>query len=47
MDLGSFHPCRFLLYGRYCSQVEAAARRLDQLATNTDLRMKLQVDPDA
>uniref|UniRef100_A0A8B9MY61 Vav guanine nucleotide exchange factor 1 n=1 Tax=Accipiter nisus TaxID=211598 RepID=A0A8B9MY61_9AVES len=33
---------RFLLYGRYCSQVEAAARRLDQLATNTDLRMKLQ-----
>uniref|UniRef100_A0A8B9Z277 Vav guanine nucleotide exchange factor 1 n=1 Tax=Buteo japonicus TaxID=224669 RepID=A0A8B9Z277_9AVES len=32
----------FLLYGRYCSQVEAAARRLDQLATNTDLRMKLQ-----
>uniref|UniRef100_A0A663E7D6 Vav guanine nucleotide exchange factor 1 n=1 Tax=Aquila chrysaetos chrysaetos TaxID=223781 RepID=A0A663E7D6_AQUCH len=37
-----FHPCRFLLYGRYCSQVEAAARRLDQLATNTDLRMKLQ-----
>uniref|UniRef100_A0A663E7X2 Vav guanine nucleotide exchange factor 1 n=1 Tax=Aquila chrysaetos chrysaetos TaxID=223781 RepID=A0A663E7X2_AQUCH len=42
VDLGSFHPCRFLLYGRYCSQVEAAARRLDQLATNTDLRMKLQ-----
>ncbi|XP_075581247.1 proto-oncogene vav [Pelecanus crispus] len=33
---------RFLLYGRYCSQVEAAARHLDQLATNTDLRMKLQ-----
>ncbi|NWH26201.1 VAV protein, partial [Grus americana] len=42
VDLGGFHPCRFLLYGRYCSQVEAAARRLDQLATNTDLRMKLQ-----
>uniref|UniRef100_A0A8U7P939 Vav guanine nucleotide exchange factor 1 n=1 Tax=Corvus moneduloides TaxID=1196302 RepID=A0A8U7P939_CORMO len=35
------HP-RFLLYGRYCSQVEAAARRLDQLSTCTDLRMKLQ-----
>ncbi|XP_065715371.1 proto-oncogene vav isoform X1 [Patagioenas fasciata] len=33
---------RFLLYGRYCSQVESAARRLDQLATNTDLRMKLR-----
>ncbi|XP_056366447.1 proto-oncogene vav [Oenanthe melanoleuca] len=33
---------RFLLYGRYCSQVEAAARRLDQLSTCTDLRMKLQ-----
>ncbi|NXX76212.1 VAV protein, partial [Urocolius indicus] len=33
---------RFLLYGRYCSQVETAARRLDQLSTNTDLRMKLQ-----
>ncbi|XP_019326143.1 PREDICTED: proto-oncogene vav, partial [Aptenodytes forsteri] len=33
---------QFLLYGRYCSQVEAATRRLDQLATNTDLRMKLQ-----
>ncbi|TRZ07016.1 hypothetical protein HGM15179_020091, partial [Zosterops borbonicus] len=32
----------FLLYGRYCSQVEAAARRLDQLSTCTDLRMKLQ-----
>ncbi|NWZ92737.1 VAV protein, partial [Nesospiza acunhae] len=35
-------PPRFLLYGRYCSQVEAAARRLDQLSTCTDLRMKLQ-----
>ncbi|NXO45432.1 VAV protein, partial [Locustella ochotensis] len=35
-------PARFLLYGRYCSQVEAAARRLDQLSTCTDLRMKLQ-----
>ncbi|XP_068778751.1 proto-oncogene vav [Struthio camelus] len=33
---------RFLLYGRYCSQVEAASRRLDQLAAATDLRMKLQ-----
>ncbi|XP_014117547.1 PREDICTED: proto-oncogene vav [Pseudopodoces humilis] len=33
---------QFLLYGRYCSQVEAAARRLDQLSTCTDLRMKLQ-----
>ncbi|KGL77411.1 Proto-oncogene vav, partial [Tinamus guttatus] len=33
---------QFLLYGRYCSQVEAASRRLDQLATATDLRMKLQ-----
>ncbi|XP_039578643.1 proto-oncogene vav-like, partial [Passer montanus] len=32
----------FLLYGRYCSQVEAAARRLDQLSSCTDLRMKLQ-----
>uniref|UniRef100_A0A8C8ANN7 Vav guanine nucleotide exchange factor 1 n=1 Tax=Otus sunia TaxID=257818 RepID=A0A8C8ANN7_9STRI len=42
VDLGGFHPHRFLLYGRYCSQVEAAARRLDQLGTSTDLRMKLQ-----
>uniref|UniRef100_A0A8D0F911 Vav guanine nucleotide exchange factor 1 n=1 Tax=Strix occidentalis caurina TaxID=311401 RepID=A0A8D0F911_STROC len=42
VDLGGFHPRRFLLYGRYCSQVEAAARRLDQLGTSTDLRMKLQ-----
>nr|XP_031363681.1 proto-oncogene vav-like [Lonchura striata domestica] len=33
----------FLLYGRYCSQVEAAARRLDELSACTDLRMKLQV----
>uniref|UniRef100_A0A8B9QPU8 Vav guanine nucleotide exchange factor 1 n=1 Tax=Apteryx owenii TaxID=8824 RepID=A0A8B9QPU8_APTOW len=33
---------RFLLYGRYCSQVEAASRRLDHLAAATDLRMKLQ-----
>ncbi|KAM4643828.1 proto-oncogene vav [Amazona ochrocephala] len=33
---------RFLLYGRYCSQVEAAARRLEQLSANTDLNMKLQ-----
>uniref|UniRef100_A0A8V0XCL1 Vav guanine nucleotide exchange factor 1 n=1 Tax=Gallus gallus TaxID=9031 RepID=A0A8V0XCL1_CHICK len=32
----------FLLYGRYCSQVEAAARRLDQLSAGTDIRMKLQ-----
>ncbi|XP_048786047.1 LOW QUALITY PROTEIN: proto-oncogene vav-like, partial [Lagopus muta] len=39
---GHFWPLRFLLYGRYCSQVEAAARRLDQLAAGTDIRMKLQ-----
>ncbi|KAJ6657688.1 hypothetical protein lerEdw1_002189 [Lerista edwardsae] len=34
---------RFLLYGRYCSQVEAATRHLDQM-TNTivDVRMKLE-----
>ncbi|XP_021238725.1 proto-oncogene vav-like [Numida meleagris] len=42
VTLGGFGSCRFLLYGRYCSQVEAAARRLDQLAAGTDLRMKLQ-----
>uniref|UniRef100_A0A8D2PBE4 Vav guanine nucleotide exchange factor 1 n=1 Tax=Zosterops lateralis melanops TaxID=1220523 RepID=A0A8D2PBE4_ZOSLA len=43
VNLGGFCvPGRFLLYGRYCSQVEAAARRLDQLSTCTDLRMKLQ-----
>ncbi|KAK2512443.1 hypothetical protein Q9233_016266, partial [Columba guinea] len=45
VDLGGFwvfFAHRFLLYGRYCSQVESAARRLDQLATNTDLRMKLR-----
>uniref|UniRef100_A0A674GT41 Vav guanine nucleotide exchange factor 1 n=1 Tax=Taeniopygia guttata TaxID=59729 RepID=A0A674GT41_TAEGU len=39
---GFWVPPRFLLYGRYCSQVEAAARRLDQLSACTDLRMKLQ-----
>uniref|UniRef100_A0A8B9TA45 Vav guanine nucleotide exchange factor 1 n=1 Tax=Anas platyrhynchos TaxID=8839 RepID=A0A8B9TA45_ANAPL len=42
VNLAAFGPGRFLLYGRYCSQVEAAARRLDQLAAGTDLRMKLQ-----
>ncbi|XP_066469524.1 proto-oncogene vav isoform X2 [Tiliqua scincoides] len=34
---------RFLLYGRYCSQVEAATRHLDQMAnTIVDVRMKLE-----
>uniref|UniRef100_A0A8V5H1R8 Uncharacterized protein n=1 Tax=Melopsittacus undulatus TaxID=13146 RepID=A0A8V5H1R8_MELUD len=36
-------PCpRFLPYGRYCSQVEAATRRLEHLSCSTDLSMKLQ-----
>ncbi|XP_029441115.1 proto-oncogene vav isoform X3 [Rhinatrema bivittatum] len=34
---------RFLLYGRYCSQVEFATKHLDQTAcTREDLRMKLE-----
>ncbi|XP_033927838.1 LOW QUALITY PROTEIN: proto-oncogene vav [Melopsittacus undulatus] len=33
---------RFLPYGRYCSQVEAATRRLEHLSCSTDLSMKLQ-----
>uniref|UniRef100_A0A8D2LDF5 Vav guanine nucleotide exchange factor 1 n=1 Tax=Varanus komodoensis TaxID=61221 RepID=A0A8D2LDF5_VARKO len=34
---------RFLLYGRYCSQVEAATKYLDQVAnTSVDVRMKLE-----
>ncbi|KAH0628765.1 hypothetical protein JD844_010263 [Phrynosoma platyrhinos] len=34
---------RFLLYGRYCSQVEAATKYLDQMAnTSVDVRMKLE-----
>uniref|UniRef100_A0A452HGH6 Uncharacterized protein n=1 Tax=Gopherus agassizii TaxID=38772 RepID=A0A452HGH6_9SAUR len=34
---------RFLLYGRYCSQVEAASRCLDQVAgASMDVRMKLE-----
>uniref|UniRef100_A0A3Q1G1P1 Osteoclast-stimulating factor 1 n=1 Tax=Acanthochromis polyacanthus TaxID=80966 RepID=A0A3Q1G1P1_9TELE len=34
---------RLLLYGRYCSQVEAATKRLDKLSnTREDIRMKLE-----
>ncbi|XP_061495377.1 proto-oncogene vav isoform X2 [Rhineura floridana] len=34
---------RFLLYGRYCSQVESATKHLDQVAnTSVDVRMKLE-----
>ncbi|XP_053145782.1 proto-oncogene vav isoform X2 [Hemicordylus capensis] len=34
---------KLLLYGRYCSQVEAATKHLDQVAnTSVDVRMKLE-----
>uniref|UniRef100_A0A8D0GX85 Vav guanine nucleotide exchange factor 1 n=1 Tax=Sphenodon punctatus TaxID=8508 RepID=A0A8D0GX85_SPHPU len=34
---------RFLLYGRYCSQVEAATKHLDQVANaSVDVRMRLE-----
>ncbi|XP_063150456.1 proto-oncogene vav [Candoia aspera] len=34
---------RFLLYGRYCSQIEAATKHLDQVSnSNVDVRMKLE-----
>ncbi|XP_054635232.1 proto-oncogene vav-like isoform X2 [Dunckerocampus dactyliophorus] len=34
---------RFLLYGRYCSQVETASKHLDKLSsTREDIRMKLE-----
>lgn len=34
---------RFLVYGRYCSQVESASKRLDQVATaREDVQMKLE-----
>ncbi|CAI5796242.1 proto-oncogene vav [Podarcis lilfordi] len=34
---------RFLLYGRYCSQVESATKHLDQVAnTSVDVRMRLE-----
>nr|XP_034353699.1 proto-oncogene vav isoform X4 [Arvicanthis niloticus] len=34
---------RFLVYGRYCSQVESASKHLDQVATaREDVRMKLE-----
>lgn len=36
--------CRLLLYGRYCSQVEAATKQLDSLSNmREDIRMKLEV----
>lgn len=35
---------RLLLYGRYCSQVEAATKHLDALSNiREDIRMKLEV----
>lgn len=35
---------RFLVYGCYCSQVESASKRLDQVATaREDVQMKLEV----
>lgn len=35
---------RLLLYGRYCSQVEAATKHLDSLSNmREDIRMKLEV----
>ncbi|OBS78300.1 hypothetical protein A6R68_19310 [Neotoma lepida] len=34
---------KFLVYGRYCSQVESASKRLDQVATaREDVQMKLE-----
>uniref|UniRef100_A0AAQ4QLB6 Osteoclast-stimulating factor 1 n=1 Tax=Gasterosteus aculeatus aculeatus TaxID=481459 RepID=A0AAQ4QLB6_GASAC len=36
-------PLRLLLYGHYCSQVEAATKHLDKLSnTREDIRMKLE-----
>lgn len=36
--------CRFLIYGRYCSQVESASKHLDRVATaREDVQMKLEV----
>uniref|UniRef100_A0A2K6C7P8 Vav guanine nucleotide exchange factor 1 n=1 Tax=Macaca nemestrina TaxID=9545 RepID=A0A2K6C7P8_MACNE len=35
--------CRFLVYGRYCSQVESASKHLDRVATaREDVQMKLE-----
>lgn len=40
--LSSSH--RFLVYGRYCSQVESASKHLDRVATaREDVQMKLEV----
>lgn len=40
--LSSSH--RFLIYGRYCSQVESASKHLDRVAsTREDVQMKLEV----
>lgn len=37
-------PCRLLLYGHYCSQVEAASKHLDKVSNaREDVRMKLEV----
>lgn len=37
---------RFLVYGRYCSQVESASKHLDHVATaREDVQMKLEVGP--
>ena len=36
--------CRFLIYGRYCCQVESASKHLDRVATaREDVQMKLEV----
>lgn len=36
--------CRFLVYGRYCSQVESASKHLEQVAAaREDVQMKLEV----
>lgn len=35
---------RFLVYGRYCSQVESASKHLDRVASaREDVQMKLEV----
>lgn len=40
--LSSCH--RFLVYGRYCSQVESASKHLDRVASaREDVQMKLEV----
>lgn len=37
---------RFLVYGRYCSQVESASKHLDHVAAaREDVQMKLEVGP--